>query len=54
MKKVTIIIIVAVVTIIAIWADPTLANTLLGWRAERPLEETLRTAWQWQLHLGQR
>ena len=40
--------------ITAIWADPTLANTLLGWRAERPLEETLRTAWQWQLHLGQR
>ena len=34
--------------ITAIWADPTLANTLLGWRAERPLEETLRTAWQWQ------
>lgn len=25
--------------ITAIWADPTLANTLLGWRAERPLEE---------------
>ena len=40
--------------ITAIWADPTLANTLLGWRAERPLEETLRTAWQWQLHLGRR
>ena len=42
------------VDITAIWADPTLANTLLGWRAERPREETLRTAWQWQLHLGQR
>lgn len=40
--------------ITAIWADPTLANTVLGWHAERPLEETLRTAWQWQLHLGER
>ena len=40
--------------ITAIWADPTLANTVLGWHAERPLEETLRTAWQWQLHLGKR
>lgn len=35
----------------AIWADPTLANRELGWRAERPLEETLRSAWSWEKHL---
>ena len=35
----------------AIWADPTLANRELGWRAERTLEETLRSAWAWEKHL---
>ena len=34
--------------IIAIWADPTLANTELGWKAERSLDETLRAAWAWE------
>ena len=37
--------------IIAIWADPTLANTELGWKAERTLDETLRAAWAWEKHL---
>lgn len=37
--------------IIAIWADPTLANTELGWRAERTLDQTLATAWKWQKRL---
>ena len=37
--------------IIAIWADPTLANTELGWKAERPLDETLASAWKWQQSL---
>lgn len=32
----------------AIWADATLANERLGWRAERPLEATLRSAWAWE------
>ena len=36
----------------AVWADTTLAADELGWRASRPLEETLRTAWQWQLSLS--
>ena len=31
--------------IIAIWADPTLANTELGWTAERTLDQTLAAAW---------
>ena len=37
--------------IVAIWADPTLANTELGWRAERSLDETLRATWAWERHL---
>ena len=37
--------------IIAIWADPTLANTELGWKAGRTLDETLRAAWAWEKHL---
>ncbi len=35
----------------AVWADTTLAAEELGWRAEQPLDETLRSAWKWQLHL---
>ncbi len=37
--------------IIAIWADPTRANEVLGWRAERTLDETLASAWAWERHL---
>ena len=37
--------------IIAIWADPTLANTELGWTAERTLDETLRATWKWEKHI---
>ena len=37
--------------IIAIWADPTLANTELGWKAERTLDQTLASAWAWEKHL---
>lgn len=36
----------------AVWADPTLANEKLGWKAERPIEETMRTAWLWQQSLA--
>lgn len=36
-----------------VWADPTYANTVLGWNAEKPIEETLRTAWAWQLKLNE-
>lgn len=38
----------------AIWADTTLANTELGWRAERTLDETLAAAWKWQRHVCER
>ena len=34
-----------------VWADPTYANEELGWKDETPIEETLRSAWNWQLYL---
>lgn len=34
-----------------VWADTTLANNELGWKAEVPIEETLANAWRWQKHL---
>lgn len=34
-----------------IWAEPTKANTVLGWEAEVPVEETMRKAWAWQCSL---
>jgi UDP-glucose 4-epimerase len=35
----------------AIWADTTLANEELGWKAERSVEETLASAWAWERNL---
>lgn len=34
-----------------IWADTSLANRELHWKAERPIEETLRSAWNWEKKL---
>lgn len=34
-----------------IWAIPDKANTVLGWKAEIPVEETLANAWRWQCSL---
>lgn len=34
-----------------VWADTTLANETLGWKATTPIEETLRNAWRWQQSL---
>ena len=31
-----------------IWADTSLANEELGWKAEKTLEETLISAWKWE------
>lgn len=35
----------------AIWADPSLAEKELGWKAERTVEQTLESAWKWECHL---
>ena len=37
--------------IVAIWADTSLAEKELGWKAERSIEETLASAWAWEKHL---
>ena len=34
-----------------IWADTTLANNELGWKAEKTLEETLLSAWKWEKYI---
>lgn len=34
-----------------VWADTTLANRELGWKAQSSLEETLESAWKWEKHL---
>lgn len=38
--------------IVKVWADPTRANTVLGWTADTPLADTLLSAWNWQKHLS--
>lgn len=37
--------------VMAVWADTTRANEELGWRAERELDDTLRSAWAWERHV---
>lgn len=37
-----------------VWANPALANNELGWKAEKNIEETLLSAWNWQLKLRER
>lgn len=34
--------------VIAVYADTTLANEQLSWKAKRDLEEALRSAWKWE------
>ncbi|MEG0796640.1 MAG: UDP-glucose 4-epimerase GalE [Odoribacter sp.] len=34
-----------------VWADTTLANNELGWKAQIPIEETLANTWRWQQNL---
>ena len=34
-----------------VWADPKKANEVLGWHAEANLDDTLRSAWNWQKRL---
>ncbi len=37
-----------------VWANPDLANNELGWKAETGTEDTLLSAWKWQLKLRER
>ena len=34
-----------------VWGNVDKANKVLGWKAETPLEDVLRSAWKWQLKL---
>lgn len=34
-----------------IWADPSLANRELGWRTVSTLDESMRTAWEWEKNI---
>ena len=34
-----------------IYADTTIANTVLGWKAETSLSDTLLSAWNWEKRL---
>lgn len=35
-----------------VWADPAHANEVLGWKSEETLEDTLASAWKWQVKLN--
>lgn len=34
-----------------IWADPSYANQELGWKTESSLDESVKTAWEWEKHI---
>jgi len=38
--------------IVKIWSDCTLANKVLGWKAEATLDEMMLSAWNWEKHLA--
>ncbi len=35
-----------------VWADPTYANNVLGWKAVETVDDTLRSAWKWEKKLA--
>ena len=37
-----------------VWAEPTKANKVLGWKADTPLADTMISAWKWQQKLRER
>lgn len=37
-----------------IWAEPSKANNVLGWTAKESIEETMLSAWKWQLKLREK
>jgi UDP-glucose 4-epimerase len=34
-----------------IWADPSFANSELGWKTVNSLDDAMRTAWEWEKHI---
>lgn len=38
--------------VVAIWADPSLAEAKLGWKATRSIDQTLSASWAWEKHLA--
>ena len=37
--------------VVQVWADSSKAKQMLGWEAKRGLDEMMKDAWNWQLHL---
>lgn len=37
-----------------VWANPDRANNVLGWKADTPIADTMRSAWAWQCKLRER
>ncbi len=37
-----------------VWANPAYANDVLGWKAQEPIDSTMRNAWRWQQRLRER
>ncbi|MCH5247152.1 MAG: UDP-glucose 4-epimerase GalE [Muribaculaceae bacterium] len=37
-----------------VWANPKHANDVLGWKAETPIDDTMKSAWAWQCALRER
>ena len=35
-----------------VWADTSYANRELGWKAERDLDDMMRSAWKWEQALA--
>jgi UDP-glucose 4-epimerase len=38
--------------VIAVYADPSKAQSMLGWQPQRDIQDIMRTAWAWQQKLG--
>ena len=37
-----------------VWGNVDKANRVLGWKADTPLDDVLRSAWKWQVALRER
>lgn len=37
-----------------VWGDASKANSILGWKADTSIEDTMKSAWNWQLKLRER